>query len=1110
MKRSHVMRLAIAVIAVALAVSIAEPPASAQDNNLLEPPNPPRNVVVNPAVNSLNVFWDAPVIEGNNAPTGYIVRWDPGTHSGVTTFTSHGISNLIGGQTYSITVTAFNDEGRSISKPVEATPLVGADVTAIEVDEDSITETAAAATITLANPNSESLTVNVRYRTPINTGSWITAPAITTSGTTATASLTGLAGDSVYIVQASLDSNFIHYAAYDTFETDGAPGRPFLTLVPQDGTLTAQWTFEPNGGTVTSYLLEWKVNTAASFTESATPATTAAKHEITGLDNSLEYTARLTVNTNYGSATSDEVTVSPGIEPAVLYVEFGEIVGGSTFLIFGLVNLDTVGQTPLAFRLREEGHARWADTARAQFSAKSPTETYAQSFGLSSGAEHHFQFKLDEPGRESDWSKAAQFQFTTPAGAPRAPTNVMLTPGDGTITVNWSPPTRNGGSPVTGYSVRWGPEQGTGLTESWSVPAHERIYTITGLTNGVRYNVEVAARNAFGTGQAGSEFSTPSTVPQSEPYEVLGSAGCGTLSEIHWLHPLDMGGSPVTSYIVQWKTNRHASYSPERQGATSHAFNNARIHQREPETDYTFRVRAVNANGPASRLVTDPETMTMTTVPIWSEEVTVTPHVGLCIRGTRFGNALANSVPVIVDLDPLGGATTLHLRYREQRTNEWIGQLRRSVEADASSVSFDLRGLVPETVYVVQLSEHQDFPRSNSYRTAFRSGQASQDGFAGTTGSIARILRIEPSISSVSASPGDTVRLSVEVYGRQDIHDNGIADRAPAEGRPAFNWLATGISISEADIRSEWRNGIADDRTVIVTAPESPGTYEITAQPVGRNTCLGIREGETEPDRIARCTATFHLTVRRSSAVEPETPAPVNPPGTIPETLTDADGTAYAVFTPVEGGVFQGEGVEFEAGPGSVNNGEFIGIAVTKDGDASNVGQTHQRYTLGGSKYAVRVVDAGGVPVSEYDLDAPATICLPLPDMLRSDIGDLAILATGDGKLQVLSTTVRITADGVVVCGAVSRLPATVAVGARGAPEAIPDETATPVDSGQLPETGGAAPATSLMLLLLFIGTSITVLSFRGSLRRFVNRRGHYRSTFEKPRKDFPTRRRFN
>ena len=319
-------------------------------------------------------------------------------------------------------------------------------------------------------------------------------------------------------------------------------------------------------------------------------------------------------------------------------------------------------------------------------------------------------------------------------------------------------------------------------------------------------------------------------------------------------------------------------------------------------------------------------------------------------------------------------------------------------------------------------------------------------------GSLGNISKIEPAIRGVTVSGGDNVTLELELYGVQGDMDNTLSG--------IISWSVDGTSIA------------ASGREITYTAPSSPGTYIVKAT---------LAEGDCRPnneaDREAACSASFEVKVRRSSPPQPEPEAPANPPGDIPTILTDSEGNQYEVFTPVEGGTFDpGEGYSIVAPSGAVPNGEFIGVRMSDDGAASNMGMTHQRYTLGGNMYGVHVVDSTGTSVSDYLLEDAAKVCVPLPNAFRGRISDLALVTiNSDSTLTILAANVRLNDGGASVCGNLSNLPASLAVGSMGAPDAIP--TATPIPTPEPPETGGTAPTSNGPLyLLLLLGTTATVL----------------------------------
>lgn len=351
--------------------------------------------------------------------------------------------------------------------------------------------------------------------------------------------------------------------------------------------------------------------------------------------------------------------------------------------------------------------------------------------------------------------------------------------------------------------------------------------------------------------------------------------------------------------------------------------------------------------------------------------------------------------------------------------------------------------------------------------------------------STALILRIEPAVRSVVVNTGDELLLSVNVYGRQDILDNTLVDKDPADGRPEFEWSSNRRgSFNEAVARPGWSNGLPDDRTVRFTAPDHAGRTIIDIALESPRYCLGAREGESEEDHIARCSARIDVTVRAPATVPPKTQAPpVDPTGTIPDTVTDSDGVVYEVFTPEDGGDVTVDGCSVTAGPGAVHDGEFIGISTRPNGDASKLGESSDRYTLAGTACFISVVDSSGDTVADYDLDEPLSVCLPVPDHLRASLNRV-VVATIDrqGEVTVLSTSVKITPEGIIGCGNLSSLPINVAIATSGLHPAIATPDPTPRTTDVMPDTGGFRPTWGLIITLLLLGTIAATLPL--ALRR--------------------------
>jgi hypothetical protein len=111
----------------------------------------------------------------------------------------------------------------------------------------------------------------------------------------------------------------------------------------------------------------------------------------------------------------------------------------------------------------------------------------------------------------SNTSNGVQTSFSTAL----APSRLTLDPSGSSLLISWSPPTADGGSPVTGYDVA---VNGSTICAATSA----LICEFTGMTAGHTYAVSVVAKNAVGSGVAASDsYSTPA------PPAAAGSGGGG-------------------------------------------------------------------------------------------------------------------------------------------------------------------------------------------------------------------------------------------------------------------------------------------------------------------------------------------------------------------------------------------------------------------------------------------------------------------------------------------------------------------------------------------------------------------------------------------------------
>lgn len=168
---------------------------------------------------------------------------------------------------------------------------------------------------------------------------------------------------------------------------------------------------------------------------------------------------------------------------------------------------------------------------------------------------------------------------------PEAPYNVRGTTGNGQVTLSWTRPMSDGGSPITSYTIFYTPGD-------VSVTSTTPTITITGLTNGTTYTFNVYAVNNFASSASGASSTglVPSTVP-SAPTGLSASTTLGATSASVAFTPASNGGSAITNYKYSTDGSTYIAFSPAQTASpvTITGLTNGNT--------YTLYLEAVNVNG---------------------------------------------------------------------------------------------------------------------------------------------------------------------------------------------------------------------------------------------------------------------------------------------------------------------------------------------------------------------------------------------------------------------------------------------------------------------------------------------------------------------------------
>ena len=323
---------------------------------------------------------------------------------------------------------------------------------------------------------------------------------------------------------------------------------------------------------------------------------------------------------SFGTGTT--VSTSLSVDPYVGFVEFVEVNTHFDHPRFRDLTVELVSPSGAVSTLSTFSFRSGALTTEFRFGS-------ARHLGEDAAGEWTLRIKdlqRGSTGRLDSWSLTMYGHGYVPG----APDLDSVTPGGGTLTVEWDDPTDTGATAVTSYDLRyirddaldrsaWTLETGVGTLTN-------RSYTITGLEGGVKYEFQMRAHNSSGHGPwSKADAEEPTTVAPSAPIITNISRGDGTLAVV-WTAPSDTGGAPITAYDVRFiKTSEDEAVDANwtvqdnawRSGDLRYVIRNL-----ENAVQYDVQVRAVNRAGDGTWSGTDTGTPLPDDIPInlqWDE-----------------------------------------------------------------------------------------------------------------------------------------------------------------------------------------------------------------------------------------------------------------------------------------------------------------------------------------------------------------------------------------------------------------------------------------------------------------------------------------------------------
>ena len=393
------------------------------------------------------------------------------------------------------------------------------------------------------------------------------------------------------------------------------PGAPSIdSVTPGDETLAVAWSApDSNGGRdITSYDLRYIRSDAPSKADANWTVrdgiwtSGALRHILSGLTNGVDYDVQLRAENAVGNgAWSGAGAGKPLTTPSAPTID-SVTPGDETLTVSWSAPADTGGSEVTGYDLRyirsdapSKADVNW--TERDSVWSSGALQYTVSS--LTNGVRYDLQIRAVNIAGDGRWSGTIS---AAPQTIPAAPTIASLTPGDETLTIAWSAPTDTGGSTIQGYDARYirsdAPDKSdddwTERDGIWTSGALE--YALSGLTNGVRYDVQLRAVTGAGNGPwSATASATPQTAPDAPTVNLI-TVGDGALA-VSWSAPSDTGGSAVTSYDVRHiRSDAAGQVRRQLDGAGRHLdIRRPGIHRRQ--SDQRGRVRRAGACGQRSR-----------------------------------------------------------------------------------------------------------------------------------------------------------------------------------------------------------------------------------------------------------------------------------------------------------------------------------------------------------------------------------------------------------------------------------------------------------------------------------------------------------------------------
>lgn len=410
--------------------------------------------------------------------------------------------------------------------------------------------------------------------------------------------VTGLNNGATYAVQVRAQNHqgagpWSGSALEQPVGVPAAPPRPTLTSGNKD--LHVSWDApSDDGGTpISSYDIQYSNDNGFTWNEwDASIDSQSLQATITGLQNGVVYTVQVRARNSQGHgawsvaaldrpagipSAPTRLTMTP--RPNQLEVDWDQPAddGGTTI-------------TGYSIQYSSDRGATW----RPWYMSSQLDSLTANILGLNNSTAYVVRVRAQNSQGDGPWLTS---ESAMPVGVPAPPTQLDVSAGDRTLELSWIAPAADGGSKIRGYSIQYSNDRGATWTQ-WNaaINAQRLQETLTGLQNGMVYQVQVRASNGQGDGPWSAwEKGQPATTPVAPAPPAL-TPGNRQL-RVNWNAPENDGGAPITGYRVQYSVDSSSTWREWHVSADAQPILQTTIAGLENSTTYAVQVRAQNAQG---------------------------------------------------------------------------------------------------------------------------------------------------------------------------------------------------------------------------------------------------------------------------------------------------------------------------------------------------------------------------------------------------------------------------------------------------------------------------------------------------------------------------------